>query len=49
MRGRTAALVGADIRDGGVQRYIEEFRDIEEPPIYLPGDKIACGYKLCTR
>ncbi len=24
-----------------VQRYIEELRDIEEPPIYLPGDRIG--------
>jgi hypothetical protein len=29
------------IRDGSVQRYTEELRDIEEPPIYLPGDKIG--------
>lgn len=27
--------------DGSVQEYIEEFRDVEERPIYLPGDKIC--------
>jgi hypothetical protein len=26
---------------GSVQRYIEEVRDIEEPPVYLPGDRIG--------
>lgn len=27
--------------DGSAQRYIEEFRDAEERPIYLPGDRLC--------
>ncbi|MDP8949677.1 MAG: hypothetical protein M3N00_05455 [Actinomycetota bacterium] len=27
--------------DASVRRYIEEFRDAEEQPVYLPGDKIC--------
>jgi hypothetical protein len=38
----TAAFAGADIRwKSSVQRYIEEFRDAVELPVYLPGDRIC--------
>ena len=29
-----------------VQRYIEEFRDIEEHPVYLPGDKLSLRLRV---
>jgi hypothetical protein len=41
MGGRAAALVMEGIQDGSVRRNIEEFTDIEEPPICLPGDRIG--------
>ena len=32
--------------DGSLQRYIEEFRDVEEQPVYLPGDRICLRLRV---
>jgi hypothetical protein len=35
--------------ESSVQRYIEEFRDAVEQPVYLPGDRICRACELRTR
>jgi hypothetical protein len=32
--------------DGSAQRYIEEFGDAEEQPVYLPGDRICLRLRI---